>query len=121
MKTLKARLQKEIKKAYLVSGDDFYLFEKALFMIRNALNISFPDMNISSFDDDNFSIKKVVESCDMMPVGDEKRLVVLKYVTKVSDGDKKILENYLENPNPFCCLVILLHRTNNSIISFYTF
>ena len=107
MKTLKNRLQKEVKNAYLVSGDDFYLFEKALGMIRGALNINFSDMNISYFDDDNFTIKKVVESCDLMPVGDERRLVVLKYVTKVTDGDKKVLEEYLERPNEFCTIVIL--------------
>lgn len=107
MKTLKTRLQKEVKKAYLVSGDDFYLFEKALTMIRGALNISLSDLNISSFDDDNFSALKVVEACDLLPIGDEKRLVVVKFVSKVSESDKKIIEEYLEKPNSTSCLVIL--------------
>lgn len=107
MKTLKVRLQKEIKKAYLVSGDDFYLFEKSLSMIRNALDINFADMNISVFDDDNFDANKVVEACDMLPISDEKRLVVLKYINKVSENDKKIIESYLESPNESSCLLIL--------------
>lgn len=107
MKTLKTRLQKEVKKAYLVSGDDFYLFEKALSMIRAALKINFGDLNISYFDDDNFSPLKVVEACDMLPVGDDSRLVVIKNVSKVSENDKKILEKYLESPNPSSTLVIL--------------
>lgn len=107
MKTLKVRLQKEIKRAYLVSGDDFYLFEKALSMIRSGLKINFGDLNISYFDDDNFSPMKVVEACDMLPVGDENRLVVIKNVNKVSEGDKKTLEKYLESPNPTSTLVIL--------------
>ncbi len=107
MKTLKTRLQKEIKKAYLVSGDDFYLFEKALGMIRSALKINFGDLNISYFDDDNFSPLKVVEACDMLPVGDENRFVVIKNVQKVSENDKKIIEKYLESPNASSCLVIL--------------
>jgi len=107
MKTLKVRLQKEVKKAYLVSGDDFYLFEKALSMIRASLKINFGDLNISYFDDDNFSPMKVVEACDMLPVGDENRLIVVKNVNKVSEGDKKILEKYLESPNPSSTLIIL--------------
>ena len=107
MKTLKTRLQKEVKKAYLVSGDDFYLFEKALVMIRSALKINFGDLNVSYFDDDNFSALKVVEACDMLPVGDENRLVVIKNVQKVNENDKKIIEKYLESPNISSCLVIL--------------
>ena len=107
MKTLKVRLQKEVKKAYLVSGDDFYLFEKAFSMIRSSLKINFGDLNISYFDDDNFAPMKVVEACDMLPVGDENRLVVIKNVNKVSEADKKIIEKYLESPNPTSTLVIL--------------
>jgi len=107
LKTLKTRLQKEVKKAYLVSGDDFYLFEKALSMIRATLKINFGDLNISYFDDDNFSPLKVVEACDMLPVGDDYRLIVIKNVQKVSENDKKILEKYLESPNPTSCFVIL--------------
>lgn len=107
MKTLKTRLQKEVKKAYLVSGDDFYLFEKSLSMIRTALGINFGDINVSYFDDDNFSPLKVVEACDLLPIGDEKRLVVLKYISKVSENDKKIIEEYLANPNETTCLLIL--------------
>ena len=107
MKTLKARLQKEVKKAYLVSGDDLYLFEKAMSMIRSAMKISLGDLNISYFDDDNFAPLKVVEACDMLPIGDEKRMVVLKYISKVSEADKKIIEEYLASPNETSCLVIL--------------
>ena len=107
MKTLKTRLQKEVKKAYLVSGDDFYLFEKAISMIRSALKINFGEMNISYFDDDNFVPIKVVEACDMLPIGDESRLVVIKNVSKVTENDKKVLEKYLESPNPSSTLVIL--------------
>lgn len=107
MKTLKNRLQKEVKKAYLVSGDDFYLFEKAISMIRSALKINFGEMNISYFDDDNFVPIKVVEACDMLPIEDESRLVVIKSVSKVTENDKKVLEKYLESPNPSSTLVIL--------------
>lgn len=107
MKTLKVRLQKEVKKAYLVTGDDFYLFEKAMNMIRSALKITLGDLNITRFDDDNFNALKVVEACDLMPIGDEKRLVVLKYISKVSEADKKIIEKYLESPSETSCLLIL--------------
>ena len=107
MKTLKNRLKNGIENFYLVEGDDYFLFDKALSMIKNASQIELEDFNISKFDDDNFSGKAVVDSTQVLPLSSEKRLVVVKDVTKVGESDIKLLKSYLENPVESTVLVIL--------------
>ncbi len=98
MRTLKERLSKEIKNTYLITGDDFYLFEKAKSMIINACGVQMTDFNICYFDDDNFSAKAFTDSCEVFPIGDMYRVIVLKGITKLSEGDKKEILRYLSNP-----------------------
>ena len=107
MKTLKNRLKNGIDNFYLVEGDDYFLFDKALSMIKNASQIELEDFNISKFDDDNFSGKAVVDITQVLPLSSERRLVVVKDVTKVSESDIKLLKSYLENPVESTVLVIL--------------
>lgn len=107
MKTLKNRLKNGIDNFYLVEGDDYFLFDKALSMIKNASQIQLEEFNISKFDDDNFSGKAVVDSTQVLPLSSEKRLVVVKDVTKVGESDIKLLKSYLENPVESTVLVIL--------------
>lgn len=98
MKTLKERLSKKIANTYLISGDDFYLFEKAKTMIINACKIQLSEFNIYSFDDDNFSVKAFTDSCEVFPIGDMYRVVVLKGITKINESDKKEILRYLSKP-----------------------
>ncbi len=106
MKTLKNRLNAEIKSCYLLQGDDLYLFDKALSMIKKACGLNLPDFNLAIFDDENYSMKACLDACEVMPMGDEKRIVILKNITKVSESDKKELDKYLSNPVDSTCLII---------------
>lgn len=107
MKTLKNRLKTDIKPCYLVEGDDYFLYEKALSMIKRETKLELEDFNFLVFDDENFSMKAVLDSCEVMPMGSEIKVVVIKNAVKVSDSDIKHLENYLANPVPSTVLVIL--------------
>ncbi len=92
---------------YYVAGDDYYLFDKAVSMITTAMNLQLPDFNKMVFDDDNFSYQGFLNACEMMPMGSEKRLVILKNLTKISENDKKLMEIYLNNPCKSTVLIIL--------------
>ncbi len=107
MKTLKNRLKENLKPCYLVSGDDYYLFEKALSMIKKASGLENPDFNLINFDDDNFSIKSLLDGCEVMPLGSERRVIVVKNLTKVSESDKKALLEYLKNPVDSTVVILL--------------
>ncbi len=106
MKTLKNRLKGELKNFYLLEGDDYYLYDRAFLMIKKAANITLEDFNITVFDDDNFSIDGLMSSLEVLPMGDDKKIVIIKNVAKITENDKKKLENYLKNPLESTILVV---------------
>ena len=111
MKTLKNRLKNGIENFYLVEGDDYFLFDKALSMIKNASQIELEDFNISKFDDDNFSCDKFLDATQVLPLIDEKRLILLKNITKVSAGDLKKIATGINNI-PISTVVVIYDFEN---------
>ena len=106
MKTLKERLQKKIEPCYLVQGEDILLYDEALKLIKNACNLSFEEFNFQKFDDDTFSADLVLDALETLPFASEKKVVLLKNITKFSEDFKKKLVAYLKSPLPSTCLVI---------------
>ena len=98
MKTLKARLSEKLCNAYLLEGDDLFLFDKAFSMIKKACNLTMEDFNFVRFDDDNFSVDKFLDSTQVLPLVDEYRLILVKNVVKIGSADLKKIASYLENP-----------------------
>lgn len=94
MKTLKKRLAEGIARVYLVEGDDYYLFDRAYLMIKNACNITLDDFNVNILDEETYSNDKLFAATELLPIIDEKRLVVVKG-GKLSDADKKTMTNIL--------------------------
>lgn len=111
MKTLKKRLNEGIASVYVIQGDDFYLFDKALNMIKNACKITLDDFNVSNFDSENFSLEKIFEATEMLPMIDSKRLVVLNGGT-IKDSEKKRLEQILLKIPKTTCVVVLDYNKN---------
>lgn len=106
MKTLKQRLQKKIEPCYLVQGEDILLYDKALELIKDACNLQLEEFNFIKFDEDSFNGDAVIDTLQTLPMGSEKKIVLLKNVTKLSEDFKKKLIAYLKNPVPSSCLVI---------------
>lgn len=106
LKTLKNRLSKKVEACYLVQGEDVLLYDKALLLIKAACNITFEDFNFVCFDDENFNEDAILQSCETLPIGSEKKLVLIKNITKISANFKKSLQEYLKNPVLSTCLVI---------------
>ncbi|MBO5395170.1 MAG: DNA polymerase III subunit delta [Clostridia bacterium] len=106
MKTLKTRLKEGLANCYLMEGEDFELYLRGYSMIMKRAALGLEDFNLVKFDDDNYSMKGVLDACEVMPMGDEWRVVLLKNIQKVSEGDKKMLAEYLKNPVPSTILVI---------------
>lgn len=106
MKTLKSRLQKKIEPCYLIQGEDVLLYDKALKLIKNACDIQLEEFNFLSFDDDTFNADAVIDTCETLPMASDKKLVLLKNITKFSKDFEKKLKDYLKKPSPTTCLVI---------------
>ena len=106
MKTLKQRLQKKIEPCYLVQGEDILLYDKALELIKDACNLQLEEFNFIKFDEDSFNGDAVIDTLQTLPMGSQKKIVLLKNVTKLSEDFKKKLIAYLKNPVLSSCLVI---------------
>lgn len=106
MKTLKNRLQKKIEPCYVVQGEDILLYDKALELIKKALNLSLEEFNFIAFDDDTFDGDAVINSCETLPIGSDKKLILLKNIAKIPENFKKKLKDYLKKPVGSTCLVI---------------
>ena len=106
MKTLKTRLKDGLANCYYMSGDDYVLYLRGYNMIMKKANLSLEDFNLAKFDDDNFSMKAVLDACEVMPMGDDWRVVLVKNVQKTGENDKKMLAEYLKNPVPSTILII---------------
>ena len=106
MKTLKKRLDEGLKNCYLFAGEDYLLYTRGLSMLLKRCNLSLPDFNYAKFDDENFSMKGVLDSCEVMPMGDEWRVVFIKNVQKITENDKKMLVEYLSKPCQTTILVV---------------
>lgn len=104
MKTLKKRLNEGFKNCYLFEGEDYELYTRGLSMILKRTALSLPDFNYVKFDDENFSMKGVLDACEVMPMGDQWRVILLKNVQKINENDKKALLEYLKRP----CLTTIL-------------
>ena len=78
MKTLKAKLQKKIDVCYLIQGEDVLLYDKTLQMIKQACKLELEEFNFLVFDEDSFNGDAVIDSCETLPMGSDKKVVLLK-------------------------------------------
>lgn len=111
MKTLKKRLSEGLARVYVVEGDDYYLFDKAFLMIKNACGITLDDFNVNVFDEESFSTDKLFAATELLPIIDEKRLVVIKG-GKLSEGDKKRTTEILLHIPKTTVVVVLNYNKN---------
>ncbi len=95
---LKKDLQKEIKPAYLISGNDRFLCFNALEQIKQALNITLPDLNHAIFDGAVATHQEIVESASVFPFVDSFRLVQVNNFSSKNKSKEDKLLNYLKNP-----------------------
>lgn len=115
---LKMQLSKEILPAYFIGGEDSYLINYALSLIEKACNITYADFNKIIFDKEGFNATDIVSACEVLPVIDVKRLVIVKdYLGTKNESEKNILLKYLKNPLNSTCLVLIANNQNNFYLS----
>lgn len=97
---LKKDLQKNIRPAYLITGNDRFLCFSALEQIKNALAINYKDLNEVIMQGDTVSKEDIARSASVFPFLDKYRLVQVndyKGKGKAKSGEDELLK-YLNNP-----------------------
>ncbi len=109
------RIKGEFFPVVEITGEDAYLKDSALSKLTQSIDISLPDLNISTFDKEDVSVTDIIALANSYPSFSEKRLIIIKEFS-VSKGDNKSLnklEEYLANPNPYTCLVFFYSLTQS--------
>ena len=101
---LKAALKLNVDFAYFVVGKDFFLRSSAEKMITKKCINSFLELNLSKFNDENYSLNSFLDALMLAPFGADKRVVVLSEVGLSTHDQKKILEA-LKLKNNMVCII----------------
>ena len=112
---LKKALNEKIDFAYFISGKDAFLRDQAEKMITKRCVQNFLDLNISKFNDENYSLNAFLDSLMLVPFGEEKRVVVLSDVVPSSQDPKKILEA-LKNKSNMVCLIFKFEEIPSQLL-----
>ncbi len=110
---LKKALNEKVDFAYVISGKDAFLRDQAEKMITKRCVQNFLELNVSKFNDENYSINAFLGSLMLAPFGDEKRVVVLSDVVPSSQDQKKILD-VIKNKNEMVCIIFKFEETPSS-------
>ena len=128
-------LKREIKKVYLLHGQESYLMDKAKELLKEKVVTVFPELNFNALDGESLTVEQLQNACDTFPFGCEKKLVVvrqpvfLKKVSKKDEDEKEEegneqelelkvpkdsgeLKNYLELLKELpdsCCLLLIYY------------
>lgn len=88
---------KDLKKAYIICGEEEYIRQKAIGMMIKALSFVLPDINHIVFEG-RAKAADIIRACETLPVMDEKRLVQVKNYEPLNGKgeDTKQIEDYLE-------------------------
>ena len=113
---MKSYVSLPLENIYRVVGSDFLQIDGVLNEFKHFCGEDYIELNQTIFDDENFSVDDIINACNQVPFLAEKRLVILKDVSKVTEIDKQKLFDYSKNPNKDCILVVIDNNKNFSTI-----
>ncbi len=97
----------KVKPVYLFSGEEEYLKEEALRKIKETLiKPEFSQFNYDLLSGKEISGTELLNRLLTLPVGGEKRLIVIRDAQKLNPSVEERIIEYLENPFHTSCLVL---------------
>lgn len=106
---LPQKLKQNVASLYVLKGEDSFVVSSAIKHISNACGNEMADFNKTFFDNENFSANKLIEAVEMMPLGNDRKFVLIKGVEKISENEKKTLQSLFENL-PLSTTVVLVYN-----------
>lgn len=79
----------KIKKAYLLYGSERYLLDRGLEELKYKVVTGFEEMNYMVFEGKNIDLSDVLNACETLPFGSDKKLVVVKDFQGLKSKSKK--------------------------------
>lgn len=111
-KELNAHIKKgDFLPAYFITGDEDYL--KKLYcdkLVTAVVGNDASGFNLDQFDSKSGDIGKILDACELMPMMNDRRCVLVEEIKleSISDKDFELLNGYFLNPPDFTVLVFYL-------------
>lgn len=88
---LKGIKQNQIKNLYLFYGEETYLLEETIKLIRQHILLpEFESLNLNIIEGKNFTVNSLIDDCETLPFMSDKKIVIVKN-SEIFHGKKKVL------------------------------
>jgi|GEM_PF-211733 len=78
-----------IKRIYLLYGQESYLLDKAKELLKEKVVTAFPELNYNGLDGESITVEQLQNACETFPFGCEKKLVVVRQPAFLKKASKK--------------------------------
>ena len=96
---LKNSLKTNIQNVYVIYGQDRFLQDKSINLLKQFAVDNFLDMNFSVYNDENLNVQKIIEEAQTLPFMTKYRFILMRdCFSKLSESDKKMIQNYIASP-----------------------
>lgn len=96
---------------YFFCGNETLLIEEEVGRIKDTiLNTGFSDLNYHAFNPKETEASEIVSVAMTMPAVSKKRLVLIKGAATLRLDQQQVLVDYIKDPSPSTCMVILAER-----------
>ncbi len=118
---LKQNLKKQIDNVYLIYGEDRYLQDKSIEMIKKICIDNYIEMNQSIFTDENINIQQMLEQAQTLPFMSNFRLIIMRdCFNKLTDSEKKQIKDYIKSPVKTTIFIMCVNEKNEFLKSLHS-
>ena len=94
---LKKNLVNNLPNLFFIKGEDAFLRDKAVEMIKNRA-VTLKELNVICFDDESTDMVSIINSCRSLPMMDEHKVVILKNLAIKKAEELAPLVQYASSP-----------------------
>ena len=109
---LKKNLANNLPNLFFIKGEDAFLRDKAVEMIKNRA-VTLKELNVICFDDESTDMTSIINSCRSLPMMDEHKVVVLKNLAIKKAEELNPLVEYASSPVSTTILVVVASENAN--------
>ncbi|MBR4271100.1 MAG: DNA polymerase III subunit delta [Clostridia bacterium] len=106
---LKKNLVNNLPNLFFIKGEDAFLRDKAVEMIKNRA-VTLKELNVICFDDESTDMVSIINSCRSLPMMDEHKVVILKNLAIKKAEELAPLVQYASSPVDTTILVVVANE-----------
>ena len=100
---------------YFLYGEEGYLLDQAVeTIVESAAPEGTDDFNSDTFRGRSVEAEDIRESCEMLPMMVDRRVVVVRDLQEMAISELEQLEGYFESPSETTCLVLHAHTAGDN-------